>query len=469
VIFREDVGIALQRTTEWVPFMQLLQAFRGARFESDPCRAAIDALCAQGLARELFSPTAFEDDGPIVTDRVIDARAGELALHFLVRSATGAAQPLSIPLADPDDVASAVEMLRLGFRSRSVAQFRAEYGDLGDRFLDHITAREPRPRRRWAHPRRPGIYRREHATLLIRSETTSVLLDPLVRHTAMPNLWSMPDASDPLDAILISHSHTDHWNPVAILERVLDPGTPVIVPDVPRRSVLTEPDMALELRALGLRAAAPRWGETLLIGDIMIDVLPFYGEQPTRDDVFGSPDLRSYGNCYRITTPQMSALVLVDAGSDPAGNMVEVAARSRRMRGPVDVVLACLREFASPFFGGLWMYWSVLPLGLLRDLFARFEAGRLPSTTAGPSGIAEICAAAGARYFLPYAHGYQGEMAPITDVGWGEGEPAEAVLLAALARELAARGAGTRVARWDVGDIACVAAGDLAKHRQELV
>jgi len=468
MIFRDEVGIALHRQTEWVPHMQLLHAFRGARFEPGPCRAALDEMFAHGLARELFSPTAFEDDGLIVSDRAIYPSAGDLALTFVARSPGGAPLALPIPLAD-DDIAPAVEMLRLGFRGRSAAQFRAEYADLGARFLERITAADPPPRRRWAHPRRPGIYRREHAALVFRSETTTIAIDPMARHTAMPNLWSMPAATDPLDAILISHSHTDHWNPVAIIERAIDPATRVVVPAVPRRSVLTVPDMVCDLRALGLRAEAPRWGDALRVGDIAIDVLPFYGEQPTRDDRFGPPDLRSYGNCYRIETPQLSALVLIDAGTDPAGDMLAVAEASRRLRGPVDVVLACLREFASPFFGGLWMYWSVLPLGLLRDLFARHQAGRLPSTTAGPSGIAAICGAAGARTFLPYAHGYQGEFLPISDAGWGEGEPSEAHLLSALARELAAVGADTEIMAWDVGDAISPAAGRLDRYRQQLV
>jgi L-ascorbate metabolism protein UlaG (beta-lactamase superfamily) len=374
---------------------------------------------------------------------------------------------LPIPLAD-DDIAPAVDMLRLGFRAASTDAFRAEYADLGEVFLERITARDQPPRPRWAPPRRPGIYRREHATLVIRSETTTLVIDPLIRHLMMPSLWAMPDTHEPVDGILISHSHTDHWSPLAIIERALDPATPIVVPQVPLRSLLTVPDMAHELRTLGLRAIAPAWGETIQIGDITIDILPFYGEQPTRDEPLARPDLRSYGNCYRIQTPQLSALILIDAGADPAGSMVEVAEASRQRRGPVDVTLACLRQFASPFFGGLAMYWAVLPLGLLRDLFARYEAGRLPSTTAGPTGIAAICAAAGARYFLPYAHGYEAPFTPIADTGWGEGEPSEATLLADLARELAALGTPTEPLAWDVGDQMVVGAGGLARQRSAL-
>ncbi|MBC7977419.1 MAG: MBL fold metallo-hydrolase [Myxococcales bacterium] len=465
MIFRPEVGIAFVRAADWFPYVQLLHEFRRARFASDPCRAALDRLFAAGLARELISPTAFEDDGLIASARAIYPVAGDLSLQFHTHTAAGAPLTLPIPLAD-DDIVPAVDMLRLGFRAPSADAFRAEYADLGDVFLDRITTRDPAPRPRWAVPRRPGIYRREHATLVIRSETTTLLVDPLVRHMSMPSLWAMPDTREPVDGILISHSHTDHWSPLALIERAVDPATPIVVPRVPRRSLLTLPDMAHELRTLGLHALAPAWGETIQIGDITIDILPFYGEQPTRDEPLADPALRSHGNCYRIETPQLSALILTDAGTDPAGSMVAVADASRRQRGPVDVTLACLREFASPFFGGLAMYWAVLPLGLLRDLFARYEAGRLPSTTAGPAGIAAVCAAAGARYFLPYAHGYEAPFTPITDTGWGEGEPPEATLLAALATELASLGASTQPIAWDVGDRISVGAVGLVCQRQ---
>jgi L-ascorbate metabolism protein UlaG (beta-lactamase superfamily) len=465
VTFRADVGIAFTRAGDWFPDGLLLQRFRDAGFASDRCRATLDRMFEHGLARELISPTAFLDDGLIVTSRALYPRAGALSLEFHARTATGAPLVLPIPLA-ADDVAPAVEMLRLGLRG-ATRQFRAHYADLGEVFLDRITAPDA-PHPTWGPAREPGIYRREHACLVIRSATTTLVIDPLVRHLALPCLQSMPASRDPVDGILISHSHTDHWNPIAILERVIDPATPIIVPRVPRTSLLTPLDMAHELGVLGLRALDPAWGETVQIGDITIDILPFYGEQPTRDEPLADPALRSFGNCYRIETPEFSALILVDAGIDPAGSMVEVAAGSRRRRGPVDVALACLREFASPFFAGLASYWAAVPLGVLRSLLARLCADTLPSTTAGPAGIAAVCAAAGARHFLPYAHGYEVPFAPITDIGWREGEPSEARALAALADELAAIGASTTPLAWTPGDLATPAGAGLAIRRQTL-
>lgn len=449
--FRGDVPILLARHGDWFPEHLMLAQLRGVGFAAAPGRAILDDLVRAGLDPALLSPTAFTDDDLIVSPRALYPHAGARSLQFYVRDAYHQLQPLPIPL-DDDDLAPAVEMLRAGFRAPA-AQFRADYAELGDVFLDRIIAPAP-PRPCWAPPTAPGIYRREHATLLIRSATTTLLVDPLSRHTTLPFLQAMPDTRDPIDGILISHSHTDHWNPLAIIERAIDPGIPIIVPHVPRTSLLTPVDMAGELRALGFRALDPAWGETVTIGDITVDILPFFGEQPTRDHALADPALRSFGNCYRVTTPELSALILIDAGTDPAGTMLDVAAASRARRGPVDVVLACLREFASPFFGGLSAYWAALPAGLLRSLFAHHLAGTLPSTTAGPAGIAAVCAAAGARHFLPYAHGFTSPFAAISDIGWNEGEPSEAAALSALAHQLAALGAPTAPIAWSIGDAA---------------
>jgi hypothetical protein len=75
--------------------------------------------------------------------------------------------------------------------------------------------------------------------------------------------------------------------------------------------------------------------------------------------------------------------------------------------------------------------------------------------------VASFCAAAGARWFLPYANGFEGVGVPISDVGWGLQEPSEAALLAEVARRLAELGAPTRAVAWNAGDAARVSAGEL--------
>lgn len=159
--------------------------------------------------------------------------------------------------------------------------------------------------------------------------------------------------------------------------------------------------------------------------------------------------------------------MLVDSGADPLGSMVDAVRKSHVARGPVDVVLSCLREFASPFFGGLFMYWATLPFARLQELHAQLGSRSLPATTAGPEGAAELCQAAHARYYFPYANGFAGPGAPITDVGWGYGEPSEAVLVDKVSAALARRRAKTAVRNWNPGDSAAIRRGELRvlRHR----
>jgi hypothetical protein len=303
----------------------------------------------------------------------------------------------------------------------------------------------------------------EHATLLIRSRTTGILLDPISLQRRLPSMRRLLPRMPPeaVDAVAITHGHVDHWHMPSLLANLARAEQPVLVPRVPFPSVLTFEDFQASLRLCGQTALAPAWGETVKVGDIEIDVLPFYGEQPVRDGPPLREGLRNWGNCYRFTTEDFSCLVLVDGGADPAGDMTQVVAESCRKRGPVDVLLACQREFLSPFFGGLSHYWASLPWSRLHSLYQELRAGTLRTATAGARGAAEACAAAQARYFLAYANGYEGMDHPITDVGWGDGEPPEARCNEVMREALARLGGSTQVLEWKPGTLAHLDRGAL--------
>jgi hypothetical protein len=261
-------------------------------------------------------------------------------------------------------------------------------------------------------------------------------------------------APEPVSAVAITHGHVDHWHVPSLLAHLPRRDTPVIVPRVPCPSLLTFQDFEQTLRTCGQQALAPAWGETVRVGDIEVDILPFYGEQPVGVGTPLREGLRNWGNCYRFNTDDFSCLVLVDSGADPEGHMAQVVASSCRQRGPVDMVLACQREFLSPFFGGLSHYWAALPWARLQGLYRDYQEGRLQSGSAGPAGAAALCAAAQARSFLAYANGFEGVGRPITDVGWGEGEPSEAQCNAVMREELSRLGASTLVLEGCPGDVA---------------
>jgi hypothetical protein len=179
------------------------------------------------------------------------------------------------------------------------------------------------PRRRWPQPDGLGS---TGASTQPRGavETARLVFDPVFMSCAVPAATTvLPD--DRVDAVLITHSHVDHWHVPSLLASAHAADTTVVVPHVPKPTVLC-PDLAAQLEAVGQRCAHPRWGAVLSFGDIDVDILPFYGEQPAVDACCPDTDVRNWGNCYRVNTPDFAALILADSGIDPAGDMLDVIA-----------------------------------------------------------------------------------------------------------------------------------------------
>jgi hypothetical protein len=182
-----------------------------------------------------------------------------------------------------------------------------------------------------------------------------------------------------------------------------------------------------------------------VIGDIRVDALPFYGEQPTRTADLLPRELRNWGSCYRVETPEFSVLVLADSGIDSTGSMIPVIERIAARRGPVDCVASCALPFAEAVNPGLPEFALVLPFEFLAAAFAKPTR---PSVTGGPHGAADACVAARARWFLPYAHGFDGLASSSKDA-----------IVEDVASALAARRAATSVVRWNPGDVFSPAVG----------
>lgn len=441
-----------------LPFDALLAGLLAAEFEPEAARRLLERTNAS-LAQPRLRPQGVEDGGPLVEPSVWFPDAGRWWIVFqeaLERSRS----ELS-----PEAVPVVADLLRVLSRTDDPARVREAWPFDDTEWLERLT-RGGAPSVRWVEPDGPGLYRREHACLLLRSRTHSLLVDPIQLQRRLPSMRGAPLApvARPVDAVAITHSHVDHWHVPSLLAQ-LTPDAPVLVPRVPRQNLLTPVDFQAVLDTCGQKALAPGWHEVLQVGDITVEVLPFHGEQPAPDGPRLPEGLRSWGNCYRFETEDFSCIVLVDGGVDPEGSVVEAVAESRRRRGPVDVVLCCQREFLSPFFGGLSHYWAALPWERLRALYGAYREGRLQSSTAGPLGAAQACAAAGARHFLAYANGFEGVGRPITDVGWGDGEPSEAACNARMREHLARLGVPTRVGEWNPGDVARVRGGELRIER----
>ncbi|MBZ5708474.1 MBL fold metallo-hydrolase [Nannocystis pusilla] len=293
-----------------------------------------------------------------------------------------------------------------------------------------------------------GVHRLQHASLLYRSRSTGILVDPHLHSLfgAQVTDFDRRDLEGSVDAILITHHHEDHWCLSTLLMFPRD--TPIVVPKVPRSSIICG-DMAAQLRRCGFVNvfAVDWWDPPLKFGDFEVHVLPFYGEQPLRFEHPYDADLRSWGNTYVVRNDDYSSWLLVDSGNDARGSMREVAERVRERLGPIDMVLSNLRSFSvfSPLYIDNGLYWTTL---------SPAQMERLPSMcshllTLAPSGVAEVCAAVDAAYYLPYAH-WWGELGSVS----GEhGAPdSEGVLLGELDEHLRAAGARTQIVSWCIGD-----------------
>ncbi|NBD12959.1 MBL fold metallo-hydrolase [Corallococcus silvisoli] len=437
----------------------VLQRLLQSEFDPRKSRAVLERMNGR-VASPVLRPQCVGDGGMVLEEEALFPEQGAWQLQF---HAPEAAWHTEVP---PDVLPSIAHFLRLATHGEELQGLREAWPFLEEEGLGllHLT---PAPRVCWPTPDTPGIYRREHASLLIRSRTTSILVDPVSLDRRMPQMSEAPVhlPSQGVDAVAITHGHGDHWHLPSLLTHLATPDTPVLVPRLPRISLLTPQHFEASLRACGQAVLTPAWGETVKVGDIEIDILPFYGEQPAREGPPLKAGLRNWGNCYRFTTEDFSCVLLVDGGTDPEGSMDRVMAESHARRGPVDVLLACQREFPSPFFGGLSDIWAALPWEQLQGLYLDYVAGRMKNTTAGITGIADACGIARARYFLAYANGFQGLGRPILDIGWGSREPSEATSNARLREQLAARALPTQVPEWCPGDVARFSRGQLLLER----
>jgi L-ascorbate metabolism protein UlaG (beta-lactamase superfamily) len=181
---------------------------------------------------------------------------------------------------------------------------------------------------------------------LLRGSRTTILIDPFL----LPREDGFPTGYQPLthgdfapDAILITHSHQDHFHIDSLLR--LGKDTPVLVPEVPRESALSV-DMVYRLQELGFsHVRTLRWYDEAKIGDFRVIALPLYGEQPTTEAVL-RPEIRNLGNTYLIEGEGRRYALIADAGRDQLGDIRSLATTAFERYGPLDVLFGGYRSFS---------------------------------------------------------------------------------------------------------------------------
>lgn len=429
-----------------LPFRLILQNWMDAQLEPAACRAALERRIASGeVPRALFDPEQISRGGVVGTDDLLCRNQADLEIWRWRIFATDGIHEFELVR---DAVITAGDAIRAVTRAGSWPEALAALGNLGveDEELLAVLGRAVvagTPHGRWPAPADPGIYRREHASLLVHTETTSIVTDP----QTLSRAWTTAGGQYPADLgpararIMLTHSHADHFDLASML-RWADPDEPVVIPPIPAPSLLCQ-NVAGALEITGQAHVAPAWFSELAIDDVAIQVLPFCGEQPTRALPLPGA-LRNWGSCYRFQLDDFSLAILVDSGADSAGTMVEALGRSVAEKGPIDVLMSCCLEFPEAINPGLPMYAFTVPFEELRRRWPKRA-----SMTSGPGGLAEVCAVSGARWFLPYAHGFSGlGRDPVSE----EGRLSESAAVAAVRAALVSRGVGTQVIEWLPGD-----------------
>ncbi len=250
-------------------------------------------------------------------------------------------------------------------------------------------------------PRRAGARFVGHATVLFEGSGHGLLVDPflLPRSARYRGGWQPLGLGDlgPLDAVLVTHSHPDHFDLGTLLRCGAD--TPIYVPVVARESVLAI-DMRARLEALGFQAVhgVGPW-ERFRVGTAEVTALPFYGEQPTVGERL-HPEVRNEGLTYLVEADGRRYAALADAGRDDSGDVKVLAARARKRYGPLDVLFGGYRGFALHpvryVFSSVSRYLPFVPAA---------DWGRRQQIMCDAADLLDVGERWGAARIVPYAAG----------------------------------------------------------------
>jgi len=239
--------------------------------------------------------------------------------------------------------------------------------------------------RSWLARECPRITFLGHSTLLMQSERSTVLLDPIVNRKMGSPRAPLGIFHAKLDAICCTHSHWDHCNAETLFR--LDKDVPILIPKVMRPSALNPP-IASVLKQLGFTdiREVNVW-EPVTVGDIEIVPAPFHGEPD-------EPGAEIDHYTYVLKAPGMTVYGGVDSYRDKWGDMQPVLERVEREYRPDVVFLPVSRVVYHYREGSLNQFCRYVDEDLVPTSF---------QYTAGPEEAAQWSRSMSAGLLVPYA------------------------------------------------------------------
>ena len=186
-----------------------------------------------------------------------------------------------------------------------------------------------------------------HATVLIESETTNILIDPVIsyKYAGQSHRYTLADLPDRIDYVLITHSHLDHF----LFESLIQLRHKIKHIIVPRSNEgsLQDPSLKGILCELGFTSII----QTSVLDEINFDdgvikVLPFLGEH-------GDLDVTSK-QAYCVNINDKNILFAADSNNIQP----EMYQHIVEMIGPVDYIFIGMECEGAPMS---WLY-GALPL-----------------------------------------------------------------------------------------------------------
>ncbi|HEX5733818.1 MAG TPA: MBL fold metallo-hydrolase [Blastocatellia bacterium] len=200
-----------------------------------------------------------------------------------------------------------------------------------------------------------------HACILIETDSTSILLDPVVSYKIESGIarYTFTDLPETINYILITHNHQDH----CMLETLLQLRHKTENVIVPRSNsgALADPSLKLALQKTGFKNVREiDEMETVSLLDGVITSLPFFGEH-------ADLNIRTK-TAYLITLKGKSVLCVADSNNLLAG----IYDRVHEITGDLDMAFLGMECDGAPMS---WLYGPLLtqPLARKMDQSRRFD------------------------------------------------------------------------------------------------